>query len=90
MTRELEGLEECPKAEIHINLLKTTLNKYQTEKHQTIMEYMVSVSRNSPPFTRNEQMPARYIRIQMCDQRKDHLDPKGSEQKKCPQKTTDP
>ena len=25
MTRELEGLEEGPKAEIHIDLLKTTL-----------------------------------------------------------------
>ena len=27
MTRELEGLEEGPKAEIHIELLKKTLKK---------------------------------------------------------------
>ena len=29
MTRELEGLEEGPKTEIHTDLLKTTLKKYQ-------------------------------------------------------------
>ena len=51
MARELEGLEECPKAEIHTDLLKTTLKKYQTGKRQTMMEYMVSGSRNSPQFT---------------------------------------
>ena len=51
MARELEGLEEGPKVEIHINLLKTTLKKYQTGKHQAMMEYMVPGSRNSPPFT---------------------------------------
>ena len=50
-TRELEGLEEGPKAEIHIDLLKTTLKKYQTGKRQAMMEYMVFGSRNSPPFT---------------------------------------
>ena len=51
MTRELEGLEEGPKAEIHIDLLKTTLKTYQNGKHQSMMEYMDSGSRNSPPFT---------------------------------------
>ena len=51
MTRELEGLEEGPKAEILIDLLKTTLKKYQTGKRQAMIEYMVSGSRNSPPFT---------------------------------------
>ena len=50
MTRELEGLEEGPKTEIHIDLLKTTLKKYQTRKRQTMMEYIYSGSRNSPPF----------------------------------------
>ena len=50
MTRELEGLEEGTKVEIRIDLLKTTLKKYQTGKHQTKMECMVSGSRNSPPF----------------------------------------
>ena len=38
MTKELEGLEEGPKAEIHIYLLKTTLKKYQTGKCQAMME----------------------------------------------------
>ena len=51
MTRELEGLEEGPKAEIHIDLLEKKLKKYQTGKLQAMMEYMVSGSRNSPPFT---------------------------------------
>ena len=41
MTRELKGLEEGPKSEIHIDLLKTT-QKYQTGKHQATMEYTVS------------------------------------------------
>ena len=51
ITRKLEGLEEGPKAEIHTDLLKTTLKKYQTGKRQPMMECMVSGSRNSPPFT---------------------------------------
>ena len=50
MTKKLGGLEEGPKAEIHIDLLKMT-QKYQTGKHQAMMGYMVSGSRNSPPFT---------------------------------------
>ena len=51
ITRELEGLEEGPKTEIHIDLLKTTLKKYQTGKRQAMLEYMASGSKNSPPFT---------------------------------------
>ena len=51
ITRELEGVEEGTKTEIHIDLLTTTLKKYQIGKHQGMMEYMVSGSRNSPPFT---------------------------------------
>ena len=46
MTKELEGLEEGSKAEIHIDLLKMTLKKYPTGKRQVMMEYMVSGSRN--------------------------------------------
>ena len=52
-TREQEELEEGQKAEIHTDLLKTTLKKYQTGKRQAMMEYMVSGSRSSPPFTTN-------------------------------------
>ena len=51
MTRELEGLEEGLKAEIHIELLKRTLKSYPTGKCQDMMEYIDSGSRNSPPFT---------------------------------------
>ena len=36
---------------IHIDLLKTKLKKYPTRKRQAIMEYIVSGSRHSPPFT---------------------------------------
>ena len=39
MTRELEGLEEGPKAEIHTNFLKTTLKKisnWKTPSHDGI------------------------------------------------------
>ena len=42
MTRELEVLKEGQKAKLHINLPKTTLKKYQTGKHQAMIEYMVS------------------------------------------------
>ena len=37
IARELET--EDPKAEIHINLLKMTLKKYQTGKRQAMMEF---------------------------------------------------
>ena len=50
MTRELEGLEEGPKVEIHIELLKKTLKRYRTRKRHDMMEFMDSGSRNSPPF----------------------------------------
>ena len=45
MTKEFEGLEEGPKAEIHIDLLKTI------GKYQAMMGYMDSGSRDSPAFT---------------------------------------
>ena len=44
MAKELEGLEEGSKAEIHIH------KKYQIGKHQGMIEYMDSGSSNSPPF----------------------------------------
>ena len=50
ISRELEGLEEGPKMEIHIDLLKTTLKRISNWK-MPMMEYMASGSRNSPPFT---------------------------------------
>ena len=41
MAKELEGLEG-PKTEIHIDLLRMTLKKYQIVKRQAMMEYMDS------------------------------------------------
>ena len=52
-TKELEGFKEGLKTEIHIDLLKMTLKKYQTGKHQAMIEYVVSGSRNSSPFTKD-------------------------------------
>ena len=51
MTRELEELEEGPKVEIHIDLLKTRLKKYPTGKHRAMMNCMASGSKTPPPFT---------------------------------------
>ena len=63
MTKELERLEEGPKAEIYIDLLKATLKKYKIGKRQAMMEYMDSGSRNSlhsrQTSTRNERMLTR-------------------------------
>ena len=50
MAKDLKGLKEGPKAEIHIYLLRTTLKKYQIGKRLAMMEYMDSDSRNSLPF----------------------------------------
>ena len=54
MTRELEVLEEGPKVEIHINLLKAIIKIYQTRKRQAMMDFIISCFRNSPPFTRDK------------------------------------
>ena len=48
--KELEGLEEGPKAGILIDLLRMTLKEYQIGKRQAMMENMDSGSRNSPLF----------------------------------------
>ena len=40
--------EEGPKAEIHIDLQRMTLKKYQIGKRQAMMEYMDAGLRNSP------------------------------------------
>ena len=53
MAKYLKELEEGPKAEILIDLLRTT-QKNQTEKRQAMMEYVDFVSRNSPPFTTDQ------------------------------------
>ena len=42
-----------PRKQKNIDLLKTTVKKYQIGKHQAMMECMYSISRNSPPLTIN-------------------------------------
>ena len=53
MAKEFEGLEKRLKAEMHIDLFRTTLKKYQNGKRLAMMEYMDSESRNSLPFTKD-------------------------------------
>ena len=55
MAKELEGLEEGPKAEIHIVLQRMILKKYQTGKRQAMMKYMDYGLRNSPPFVTDKR-----------------------------------
>ena len=53
-----------------------------------MMEYMVSDSRNLPPFTtdltRNKQRRTNSSRTRKNDQMKDHVDPKGPKQRNHP------
>ena len=44
------GLEEGPKTEIHMDLLRKTQKENQIGKRQAMMEYVDSGSRNSLPF----------------------------------------
>ena len=53
MTKELQRLEGGPNGEIHIGLLKTTIEKYHTGKRKAIKKCTISCSRNSPSFTRD-------------------------------------
>ena len=86
MTKELKGLEEGPKAEMHIDLFKTTLKKYQIGKRQAMMEYMDLVQEihlhSRQTTNKNEQMPTKSTRTRMDDQRKDHIDPEVLPQRK--------
>ena len=62
MAKEL-GLEEGLKVDINIDLLRTRPEKYQIGKHQAMIKYMDSGSRNSSTFMTtkilNEQMSTR-------------------------------
>ena len=97
MKKELEGPEDCPKAEIHIDLQKKKKHKKKRNnikfrKRQAMMEYIDSGSRNWPPLktnTRNEQMPTRSTLTRMDNQRKNHIDTEGPSRKSS-QATTDP
>ena len=79
MTKELEGIEEGLKAEIHIDLLKSTLKNVKLENARSgwntcfLVQEIHLHSRQTS--TRNERMPTRSTHTRMDDQRKDHIDP---------------
>ena len=79
MTRELEGIEESLKVEIHIDLFKTTLWFLVQEIHL----------HSRQTSTKKEQIPTRSTRTRMDDQRKITLIQKD-QAKEPPQTTTDP
>ena len=51
MTREVQGLEEGPNAEMHKVTQNNSKKINKIGKRRAMMDYMVSGSRNSPPFT---------------------------------------
>ena len=85
MTRELEGLEEGPKAEILIDLLKTTLKNIKQENARpwwnTWFLFQEIHLHSRQTSTRNEQMPTRSTRNRMDDHRKYHIYPEGPNQR---------
>ena len=85
MTRELKGLEEGPKAEIHIDFLKTTLKNIKLENALPWRKTWIwaqEIHLDSPQTSdRNEQIPTRSTSARMDDQRKDYIDSKGPKQR---------
>ena len=88
MTKELEGLQEGPKAEIHIDLLKTTLKNIKLENARPWWNTRILLQEthlySRQTSTRNEQMPRRSTHTRKDDQRKDLIDPEGSTQRNRP------
>ena len=85
MIKELEGLEEGPKAEIHIDLLKTTLKLENAQPWWNTWFLVQKIHPHSrQTSTRKEQMPTRSTRTRMDEPRKDHIDPKGPKKRNCP------
>ena len=83
ITREVEGLEESPKTEIHIVLLKRTLKRISNRKtpgHTWVLVQEIHFH-SRQTSSKNEQMPTRRTSIWLDDQRKDFIDPKVSKQR---------
>ena len=55
--------------------------KHGDQKHNEKAEIKEIRPHSRQTSTRNEQMPTKSIRTRMDDQRKDHIDPKGSKQR---------
>ena len=87
MTKELDGLKDGPKAEMHIDLLKLTLKNIKLEnvwpRWNTWFLLQEIHLHSRQACTRNKQMPARSTRTRMDVQRKDNSDPKGPKQRNC-------
>ena len=68
MEKDLEGLEEGPKVEIHVDILKTTLKniKLENARPRWIHESHLHSRQTS---TRNEQMPTRSTRTRIDEER---------------------
>ena len=80
MIKELEGLEESPKEELHIDWLKTTQKNIILENNGSWWNTRFVVQESHlclwQTSTRKEQMPTRSTRTRLDDQRKNHIDPK--------------
>ena len=76
MTKELEGLEEDPKVEIHIYLLKTTLkNHSKTPGHDGIHESWFKKF-----ISIHDRLALEMNRCLQRALKKDHIDPEGATQ----------
>ena len=79
MAKELEGLEEGSKVEIHIDLHRTTLKNIKLESTRPQWNTWILVQEillhSWQTSTQNKQMPTRSTSTQMDGQRKDHIDP---------------
>ena len=79
MTKELKGLEEGQKAEIHIDLLGTTLKIIKLENARPWLNTWFLIQEihlhSRQTSTRNELMPTRSTCYRMDDKKKDHIDP---------------
>ena len=77
--KRIYGLDEDPKAEIHIDLLKTTLKNIELENPRPWWAIWILVRdiylHSRQTSTRNEQMPKRSTSTRMDDQMLDHIDP---------------
>ena len=83
MSKDLEGLKERPKTEIHIDLLRMTqkITNWKTPGHDGINTWSLvqKIHHHSwQTSTRNEQMSSTSTRTWMDYQRKDHIDSKRS------------
>ena len=86
-TKELEGLEEGLKAEILIDLLKTTQKKIKLENARPWWNrwFLVKeIHQHSRQTSIRNEMPTRSTRTRIDDQRKYLIDPEGPNQKNPP------